>query len=169
VPSPLHSTVISAFQSQGWQFRLVPEQEVVESWFEAHHTHLLVFAQTYSEAGIVSVVANSSQQVPASHRYCVAEMLMRMNGSMNLGNLELAWEQGQVMFRCGNIFPPGTAGDPRIIASLVHNAVAEIDRVTPYLAELCRTSELELPLFSITDLLARDDLLPPVPEVTDGK
>jgi hypothetical protein len=164
VPSPLHSTVIAAFQSQGWKYKLVPDQEVVETWFEAHHTHLLVFAQTYAEAGLVSVVGNAAQRVPHSHRYVVAEMLMRLNANMNVGNLELSWDQGQVMFRCSNVFPPGTAGDARIIAGLVHNAVAEIDRLTPYLAELCRVSELELPLYSITDLLGREDLLPPVPQ-----
>jgi hypothetical protein len=144
----------------------VPEQEVVECWFEAHHTHLLVFAQTYAPAGMVSVVANASQQVPASHRYCVAEMLMRMNGMLNLGSLELDWDRCQVLFRCSNVFPVDAAGDATIIANLVHNAVGEIDRLTPYLAELCRVSELELPLYSITDLIAREDLLPPVPEPT---
>jgi hypothetical protein len=150
----------------GWKYKLVPENEVVECWFEAHHTHMLVFAQTYATAGIVSVVANASQQVPASHRYYVAEMLMRMNATLNLGSLELDWNRGQVMFRCGNVFPLNSAGDAQIIASLVHNAVGEIDRLTPYLAELCRVSELELPLYSVTDLIAREDLLPPVPEPT---
>jgi hypothetical protein len=164
VPSALHNTVVSAFQSQGWKSRQVPEAEVVECWFESHHTHLLVFVQTYAEAGIISVVGNATQEVPASHRWVVAEMLMRMNSTLNLGALELDWDRRQVTFRCHNVFAPGSAGDVKIIASLIHNAVAETDRLTPYLTELCRISELELPLYSITDLLAREDLLPPVPD-----
>jgi hypothetical protein len=39
-----------------------------------------------------------------------------------------------------------------------------MDRMTPYLGEVCRTSKGELLLLNVTDLLAREDLLPPVKE-----
>jgi hypothetical protein len=62
-----------------------------------------------------------------------------------------------------NVFPVHRC-DEAILAALVHAAVAEMDRMTPYLGEVCRTSKGELLLLNVTDLLAREDLLPPMKE-----
>jgi len=159
--SALHATVMEAFKSMGWKYRVVPDQEVVECAFEAHHTKVILHAQSYGEAGIVTIVASSSLQSPHSHFRAVSELIMRTNKELNLGNFEFDWDGGQVMFRVSNVFGKLRA-DPRIIAGLAHTAVAEMDRFTPFLAELIRVSTLELPVFSVRDLLARQDLLPAV-------
>ncbi len=161
--SALHAAVISAFKSMGWQYRAVPDVEVVECWFEAHHAKVLLHAQTHAEANLVSVVSNASITVPKTHLKAVAELLMRSNKELNLGNLEVDWETGQVMFRVANLFSPDRH-DERIIASMVHTAVAEMDRLTPFLAEVCRLGTGELLLLNIPELLAREDLLPVIPE-----
>lgn len=161
--SALHNAVIDAFKTMGWQYRAVPDVEVVECWFEAHHTKVLLHAQTHAEANLVSVVSNSSFPVPKTHLRAAAELLMRANKELNLGNLEIDWETGQVMFRAGNLFVPGHF-DRKIIASMVHAAVAEMDRITPFLAEICRLGTGELLLLSVSELLAREDLLPAIPE-----
>jgi hypothetical protein len=161
--SALHAAVINAFKSMGWQYRAVPDVEVVECWFEAHHAKVLLHAQTHAEANLVSVVSNASITVPKTHLKAVAELLMRSNKELNLGNLEVDWETGQVMFRVANLFSPHRH-DERIIASMVHTAVAEMDRLAPFLAEVCRLGTGELLLLDIPELLAREDLLPTIPE-----
>ena len=161
--SALHAAVINAFKSMGWQYRAVPDVEVVECWFEAHHAKVLLHAQTHAEANLVSVVSNASITVPKTHLKAVAELLMRSNKELNLGNLEVDWETGQVMFRVANLFSPDRH-DERIIASMVHTAVAEMDRLTPFLAEVCRLGTGELLLLNLPELLAREDLLPVIPE-----
>ncbi len=161
--SALHVSVINAFKSMGWEYHVVPDAEVVETWFEAHHTKVLVHAQTHAEAGIVSVVANNSAPVPESHRIAACELLMRTNKELNLGNFEIDWDGGQVMFRVSNIFSPNRF-DERIIASLVHASVAEVDRLTPYLAEICRSPLAALNAMDIPRLMHREDLLPDIAE-----
>ncbi len=157
--SALHATVMEAFKSMGWQYRVVPGQEVVECAFEAHHTKVILHAQSHSEASIVTIVASSSLLAPPSHFRAVAELVMRTNKELNVGGFEFDWDSGQVMFRVSNVFAKLRA-DPRIIAGLAHTSVAEMDRLTPFLIELIRVSTLELPVFSVRDLLARQDLLP---------
>jgi hypothetical protein len=137
--------------------------EVVESSFEAYHGKIPLHVQSFAAADIVSVVANASLVVPATHQARTAELLMRANKELNLGNFELEWDGGQVMFRITNIFSMHRH-DETIIASLVHNAIAEMDRLTPFLGELCRTKKEMLPLFDVKGLLAREDLLQPVPQ-----
>jgi hypothetical protein len=119
--------------------------------------------QSFGEAHIVSVVANASVHVPASHRVRAAELLMRANKELNLGAFEMEWDGGGVMFRQANIFPKHRY-DGELITSLVHNAIAEMDRMTPFLGELCKTTEAMLPLMDLKRLLLREELLPPAAE-----
>ena len=75
----------------------------------------------------------------------------------------LAWERGQGLFRVTKVFPPNRH-DARISARLVHSAVAEMDRLTPFLGEILQTPKGELLLLKVADLMKREDLPPPVPE-----
>ncbi|MDI1313909.1 YbjN domain-containing protein [Prosthecobacter sp.] len=162
--SALYATTLTTFKEMGWLYREIPDHSVIEADFEAHHTKIPLHVQIFGETHIITVVSNSTQQVPATHRLQVCELLMRTNKDLNLGNFELEWESGQVMFRVTNVFPPNRH-DSRIIASLVHSAVAELDRLTPFLGEIIRTPKGELLLLKVADLMKREDLLPPVPDV----
>ena len=161
--SALYAVTLKAFKSRGWHYREVPEKEVLEADFEAHHGKVLLHVQVFGEAGMVSVVARASFPFPATHRARVAELLMRTNQQLTLGNFEMDWDGGEVYFRVTNIFPVHR-GDEAILAALVHAAIGEMDRMTPFLGELCRTSKGELLLLNVSELLARQDLLPPVEE-----
>lgn len=158
--SPLYATTLQAFQERGWHYREVPDREVVEADFEAHHTKVPLHVQVFGKARMASVVARASFPVPPTHRARVAELLMRTNQQLTLGNFEMDWDGGAVLFRVTNVFP-SPQGDSGILAALVHAAVAEMDRLTPFLGELCRTPARNLPLFDLPALLRREDLLPP--------
>ena len=161
--SALYATALNTFKEMGWLYLEVPEHAVIEANFEAHHTKIPLHVQVFGETNIITVVSNSTLQVPSSHRLPVCELLMRTNKDLNLGNFELEWESGQVMFRVTNVFPPNRH-DARIIASLVHSAVAEMDRLTPFLGEIIHTPKGELLLLKVADLMKREDLLPPAPD-----
>lgn len=161
--SALYAATLSAFKTQGWHYREVQGMEVIESEFEAHHTKVPLHVQIYGEAHVASVVSTASIQVPTTHRLQVAELLMRTNKELNLGNFELEWDEGVVMFRVANIFPPHRY-DERILANMVHSAIAEMDRLTPFLGEICQTPKGELLLVRVRDLMKREDLLPPALE-----
>jgi len=160
--SALYAATLNTFKDQGWHYREVSGMEVVEADFEAHHAKVPLHVQVYGEAHIASVVATASLQVPSSHRLQVAELLMRTNKELNLGNFELDWDSGAVMFRQTNIFPPHRY-DERILANMVHSSVAEVDRLTPFLGEICNTPKGELLFLSVRELMKREDLLPPPP------
>jgi hypothetical protein len=94
-------------------------------------------------------------------------MLMRTNLELTLGAFEFDYDAGRVLFRATNIFPPDAA-DPQIIASLVHSALAETDRLTPFLTLLLRMTAEELGRLNLKLFLQREDLLPPVTEAPDS-
>ena len=161
--SALYAAALTAFKNMGWHYREVAGLEVIESEFEAHHTKVPLHMQVYGDASIASVVAQLTLNCPATHRTKAAELLMRVNKELNLGNFELDWDAGITFFRLTNIFPPNRY-DERILASLVHTAVAEVDRLAPFLGEICQTPKGELLLLNVPDLLKRAELLPPAPD-----
>jgi hypothetical protein len=160
MPSALYTATLAAFKAQGWAFQPVQGIEVIEANFEAHHAKVPLHVQIHGEAGIISVVARATVTVPTTHRLQVSELLMRTNKELNVGNFELDWDDGTVMFRVTNIFPGGIH-DERLIAGLVHTSIGEVDRLTPFLGEVCRTPKGELLLLRVSELMKRQDLLPP--------
>jgi len=158
--SALHASVLNAFKQMGWAYRKVEEDEVIEADFEAHHTKVSLHVQSFGASGIMTVVAGASFPVPTTHYLATAELLMRVNKELTVGNFELEWDGGQVLFRITNVFPPNRA-DERIISGLVHSAVAEVDRITPFLGGARKTKKKKLLLLRIPELLRREELLPP--------
>ena len=124
--SVLHASVLTAFKQRGWAYRSVADAEVIEADFEAHHTKVCLHVQSFGESGVLSVVADASFPVPRTHFLAVSELLMRTNKVLNLGNFELDWDEGRVMFRVSNLFQPNRV-DERIVSGLVYAAVAEMD------------------------------------------
>ncbi|GEP44535.1 hypothetical protein [Brevifollis gellanilyticus] len=163
MPSALYNATLSTFKAQGWTYRPVAGIEVLEADFEAHHTKVPLHVQIHGESGIASVVSRCTLQVPNTHRLQVSELLMRTNKELNIGNFELDWDSGVVMFRVTNIFAAGPY-EERVIASLVHTSIGEMDRLTPFLGEICKTPKGELLFLKVSDLMKREDLLPPAPE-----
>lgn len=163
VMSALYASVLQAFKNRHWHYREVSGREVVESEFEAFHGKVSLHVQVFDEANMTSVVSRASFPVPATHRVKAVELLMRTNQMLTLGNFELDWDEGAVYFRVTNVFSRHRH-DETILAAMVHAAVAEMDRLTGFLGALCQTPKGELLLLSVRELMAREDLLPPVPD-----
>jgi hypothetical protein len=148
------------FRNNGWDCEMVPGLPVVETGFEAHHGRLNLHVQAYGVVGAVSVVAVSPTLIPsAAGRAKTVELLMRANERMNLGGFELRWDQGEVLFRIGNVFPGGKI-DAEVLSLLVEIAIVEMDRIAPCLALIAGARPGELLLLDPGELLARTDLLP---------
>jgi hypothetical protein len=152
--SALIQQAAAAFEAAGWQFRAIEGKPVLESEFEAHHAKIPLHVQAFDEIDVLAVVARLSFAVAPASRDAAHDALMRTNLTLNIGNFEAAPDSGEVFFRATNVFPGGKA-EPSVVASLVRTAIVEMDRITPFLAELQRD-----PAQNIPALLAREDLLP---------
>jgi hypothetical protein len=93
---------------------------------------------------------------------------MRANKQLTMGGFEYDFERGQLVFRLTNLFERELF-DGDIISSLVHCAIAELDRMVPLCGMVNRTAPGLLPDLSLAALLEREDLLPPVPDFEDAE
>lgn len=161
--SEIFSTTLGIFEDAGWNYAQVEGREVIRAGFEAHHTRVDLHVQAFDSLAAVSVVAESSRntQDPAK-RERLAELAMRANRELTVGNFELDWDEGRMLFRVTNLFAT-PQGDPDIIRGMVHNTVGEMDRIAPLEAAVLAAEGPGLASLNVSQLLARTDLLPEVP------
>lgn len=160
-------SVATAFGQQGWHCEPVEGREVLEAHFEAHHTHIHLHAQAFPQLNALSIVAESPLSPESTHLTLAVELLMRANKQLTLGSFEFDFDRQHLVFRITNLFDREQF-DADIVSSMVHCAIAELDRIVPLIGTLLKTpadllSDLSLPL-----LLEREDLLPPVPEENEA-
>jgi hypothetical protein len=162
-PSIQLQSVIEAFGTQGWHCEAVEGRDVIETSFEAHHTQVHCHAQVFPHINALSIVAETPIQFDEAHLLPGLELLMRANKQLTLGAFEYDFDRQHLVFRLTNLFDREKF-DADIISSMVHCAIAELDRLTPLVGTLNRTGADVLDDVSIPLLLEREDLLPPVPE-----
>lgn len=156
-------SVMDAFGRQAWQFEHLEGKDVIRTAFEAYHTHVHLHAQAFPQLNALSVVGETPMELEVEQEPVVLELLARANKKLTLGSLEYDLDRSQLMFRITNLFERDKF-DPDIVSSMVHAAIAEVDRITPYAAVIQQTSIDLLEDLSVERLLMRDDLVPPVPE-----
>ena len=145
--STLFDTVKTTFDSENWAYTLVENREVILAGFEARHLKVELHIQVFEEIGAVSVVSESVMTTfSAVLRERLAELILRTNQTLTIGNFEMSWDDGRVLFRASNLFPDGK-GDSQIIAGMVHSTISEMDRLAPMMdilfeAEKCTAGEL---------------------------
>lgn len=137
-------------------------REVISTVFEAHHTRVQLFAQTFTQLNALSVVGETSMPMDELKIPYLLELLHRANKQMNLGGLEYDLDRQRVVFRVTNIFEKEKY-DADIISTMVHCTIAEVDRITPYCAIVQQTADDLIEDLNIERLLLREDLIPPVP------
>lgn len=155
-------SVEETFGANGWHCELVEGRDVLRAGFEAHHTRVDLIAQAYPQLNALSVVAESPMPVAGEHRAVVLELLMRANKPLTLGGFEYDLDRSMLVFRVTNLFERERF-DSDIISSMVHCAIAELDRLIPYVGIVRNTPADLLEHLDLERLLAREDVLPPVP------
>ncbi|MDF1853752.1 MAG: hypothetical protein P1U85_23175 [Verrucomicrobiales bacterium] len=162
--SELFSTAKTAFEDAGWNFQQVEGREVLRAGFEAHHTRVDLHLQVFPPIRAVTVVAESTRSTDDPlQRDRLSELAMRVNEQLTVGNFEILWDSGRLVFRVTNLFPT-PQGDASLIQGLVQNVVQEMDRIAPLDAIIHLADGPELAGLDIGVLLEREDLLPVGPE-----
>jgi hypothetical protein len=161
--SPQILSVEQTFGRQGWHCELVEGRNVLRAGFEAHHTRINLIAQAYPQLNALSIVSETPLVLDEPHLPVVLELLARANKPLTLGGFEYDLDRQFLVFRITNLFERERF-DSDIVTSMVHCAVAEMDRLTPYAALVRDTPEDLLDDLDLERLLQREDVIPPVPD-----
>jgi hypothetical protein len=154
--------VEETFGRNGWHSELVEGRDVLRAGFEAHHTRVDLIAQAFPELNALSIVSEVAMEMGQTHLRVALELLARANKPLTLGGFEYDLDRGMLVFRVTNLFERERY-DSDIISSMVHCAIAELDRIVPYVAIVRSTAEDLLPDLDLKRLLMREDVIPPVP------
>lgn len=155
-------TVEETFGQNGWHCELVEGRDVLRAGFDAHHTRIDLIAQAFPQLNALVVVSESPMPLDGEHLPPVLELLARANKQLTLGGFEYDMDREYLVFRTTNLFEREKY-DSDIISSMVHCAIAELDRITPYVATVRDTPGDLLDDLDLSRLLMREDLIPPMP------
>jgi hypothetical protein len=155
-------SVEETFGQNGWYCELIEGRDVLQAGFDAHHTRVSMIAQAYPQLNALSIVSETKMPVDDDHRPVLLELLARANKQLTLGGFEYDLDREFLVFRITNLFDREKF-DSDIISSMVHCAIAELDRLTPYAAIVQNTAVDLLEDLDVTRLLMREDIIPPVP------
>lgn len=155
-------TVEETFGQNGWHCELVEGRDVLRTGFEAHHTRVDLIAQAYPQLNALGIVSETPMEVDPDHLPAVLELLARANKPLTLGGFEYDLDRGMLVFRITNLFERERF-DSDIVSSMVHCAIAELDRIVPYVAIVRDTPADLLDDLDLRRLLMREDVIPPVP------
>jgi hypothetical protein len=161
-PSRQILCVEEAFGQQGWHCELVEGKDVLRAVFTAHHTRIEMVIQAYPPMNALAVMGEMPLPLDEEHQPYLLELLARANKTLNLGGFEYDLDRQRLVFRITNLFDKERY-DADIISSMVHCAVAEMDRIAPYATTVVRTPEDLLDDLDLKRLLQREDFIPPVP------
>lgn len=162
-PSLQIQSVEETFGRNGWHCELVEGRDVLRSLFSGHHTQIELIAQAYTPLNALAIIGEVPVPSSEDHRPALLELLARANKSLNLGGFEFDLDRSRLVFRFTNLFEREKY-DPDIVTSMVHCAVAELDRLAPYALIVTRTPADLLDDLDLVRLLEREDLIPPVPD-----
>jgi hypothetical protein len=154
--------VEEVFGKNGWHAELVEGRDVLRAGFEAHHTRVDVVAQAFTELNALSIVSESPMFIAEPQMPALLELLMRANKQLTLGGFEYDLDREMLVFRVTNLFEREKF-DADIVVSMVHCAIAELDRIVPYAATVRSTPADLIADLDLQRLLEREDLIPPVP------
>lgn len=155
-------TVEETFGANGWHCELVDGRDVLRAGFEAHHTRVDLIAQAYPQLNALSIITESPMPLDEEHLAPVLELLARANKPLTLGGFEFDLDRGMLVFRITNLFERERY-DSDIVCSMVHCAIAELDRMIPYVAIVRNTPGDAIDELDLQQLLQREDVIPPVP------
>lgn len=155
-------TVEETFGGNGWHCELVEGRDVLRASFEAHHTKVDLIAQAYPQLNALSIISESPMALSEKHLPAALELLARANKPLTLGGFEYDIDREMLVFRITNLFERERF-DSDIISSMVHCAIAELDRIIPYAAIIRNTPADLLADLDLQRLLMREDIIPPVP------
>jgi hypothetical protein len=153
--------VEEALGKQGWHAELVEGRDVLRAAFDAHHTRVDLVAQAFPELNALSVVTESPMPIGERHVGAVLELLMRANKQLTLGGFEYDLDREMMVFRVTNLFEREVY-DADIVSSMVHCAIAELDRIIAYVSIVRGTPIDLLEDLDLERLLMREDVIPPV-------
>ena len=157
--SQIFTTLCGILRAQDWKFTRVDGREVVELAFAARTGTIPIHAQAFPAIGALSLTAEATPAPSLTQRTKLAELMMRTNLQLTVGNFEMDWDVPRVFFRLVNVFDNQAPAD-RVVVGMIHAAVAETDRMIALMRALATCPASGLATFDISRLLRREDIFP---------
>jgi hypothetical protein len=126
----LLETAQSFFVSRNWSFERVEAGAILRLSFAGKNGSWPCFFEAKEEIGVAVFYSVRPGSIAPAQRVALAELLMRLNTRLNVGNFELSYEDGSIRFRTG-IDVEGHGLTLELMNNLSLTNVASMDKHLP--------------------------------------
>ncbi|MBX7099513.1 MAG: YbjN domain-containing protein [Myxococcaceae bacterium] len=133
----LLETAKAFFTQERWAFDAAKDAAVLRLGFEGKAGRWRCFLEAKEPVAQLVFFSVRDGAVPDGRRAAVAELLMRLNCRLNVGNFELNFDDGLVRFRTG-LDVEGVAPVAPLLRGLTLLNVATMDKYLPAIEQVVR-------------------------------
>jgi len=127
--------LLAYFEMRGWPISQHDTLPLVRMEFATDHAEGVMFVQITPGRRRVVAYAALPDRVPPERRTDVAELLIRANGALSIGNFDLDLDEGEVRFRSG-LDLGATPLTDELIDPLVQSCLVSVGDVAPAIADV---------------------------------
>ncbi|OLP17678.1 hypothetical protein BST81_15270 [Leptolyngbya sp. 'hensonii'] len=125
------ASVVAFFQANDWSFSQHETEPILQMQYQGENGEWLFTVRVREMPGQVVFYSACPVMVPEKKRLAVAEFLTRANYDLIIGNFELDFEGGGVLYKTASIVNQGTDLSSQLIGQLVFVNVMTMDRYLP--------------------------------------
>ncbi|HLP88812.1 MAG TPA: YbjN domain-containing protein [Nostocaceae cyanobacterium] len=96
---PIFQAVLNFFQVDGWPFKQVKDDSILQTAFQGKNGEWDCYAQTIDTNYEFVFYSICPIQIPVSKRQTIAEFITRANSNLLLGNFELDFKIGEIRYK----------------------------------------------------------------------
>jgi len=126
----LLSAVRGFLESDDWKFSQIEGETALRFGFTGKNGSWSCFVKTYEDKEQFVFYSVLPNNVPEGKRPAVAEYLTRVNYRMVLGNFEMDFNDGQVLFKI-SVDVEGGSLAPTMIKNIIYTNVLMVDKYLP--------------------------------------
>jgi hypothetical protein len=134
--TPLFEAVFKFFDEEGWPVAEVSQESVLYLPFQGQHGQWMCYAQVRPELNQIMFYSYCPVAAPAERRAAVAELIIRINFNVAVGNFDLDYELGQIRYRT-SLDLTGAQWDAALLRMLVYINVGMMDQYLPSILATC--------------------------------
>jgi hypothetical protein len=123
------------FRAERWSFSELTPDPALATLYVGENGKWSCLAEVNEELGQVLFYSASPVRAPLEKRMTVAEYVTRANDGIIIGNFEMSFESGEVVYKT-SIDVSGSQLDQALVRNLVYANIATMDRYLPGLLSI---------------------------------
>ncbi len=128
--TPITNIMVAFFTQDDWPFTKIQGQPILQMMCQGENGQWLCYARANEAPAQFAFYSICPAAAPADRRLAIAEFITRANSGMVIGNFELNFDNGEILYKT-SIDVEGDRLTPSLIKQMVYTNISLMDKYLP--------------------------------------